>query len=252
MYYFNPDSNTYTPITNLPTPCGGCVNFNMGETGYIGLGNNGYNNANVIYKYNAASNTWSQADSFGGGPRWTAFSQVVAGRPYIGCGSDSLGASNSLYDLWTWTCDTPTITQRGDTLFSSLTGSCQWYRNDTLIAGETSSFYIPLSNGSYTVQASDSNSCNSLSWVFPVMQLSVPGVSDQQLVRIYPSPATDAVTINVDARLLYKSYSFSDMTGRIILSGKIEKETSQFDISNIASGIYLLQIEGRSYKVVKE
>jgi hypothetical protein len=53
----------------------------------------------------------------------------------------------------------PTITQRGDTLFSSAAQSYQWFKNDTAIANGTNGTYAVKRGGVYKVRTTDSNGC---------------------------------------------------------------------------------------------
>jgi N-acetylneuraminic acid mutarotase len=252
MYYFNPDSDTYTPITDFPTPLGGCVSFTMGQVGYVGLGFDGATYINTIYKYDPSTNSWAIADTFNGGPRFAAFCQVVDGRPYLGCGRDA--NNNYLYDNWTWACIAPVITQHGDTLFSSLSTNCQWYLNNSAISGANSSYYIAVSEGNYSVQAADSNACSSLSstYIDKYSGIHIPEIQNTVYVSISPNPAKDGFDLNVGTSLIGTSYDVLDMTGRVILSGKIEKETTQFNLKAFSSGVYFLQIDDKSYKVIKQ
>ena len=76
--------------------------------------------------------------------------------------------------------------------------------------------------------------------------------SQQDLISIYPNPATETFTLSVNAEMIGTSYTFTDMTGRIIHSHIVEKENTVISLDGLSSGLYILQIEGRSYKVVKE
>lgn len=53
----------------------------------------------------------------------------------------------------------PIIMQSNDTLYSSLASSYQWFQDSVLISGATNPFYIPTSNGTYSVEITDSLGC---------------------------------------------------------------------------------------------
>ena len=62
----------------------------------------------------------------------------------------------------------PEISQNGSSLLAlyNASASVQWYRNDTLITGATSSSYTPSASGNYTVVFTNSNGCSSTSDVY--------------------------------------------------------------------------------------
>ena len=74
-------------------------------------------------------------------------------------------------------------------------------------------------------------------------------------LSIYPNPATDILTISMgnDIKSL-EEYDLIDLQGRIVLSGVLERNTTNIDISSLTNGIYLLHLDGETagaYKVVK-
>ncbi len=71
-------------------------------------------------------------------------------------------------------------------------------------------------------------------------------------LHLYPNPATSSFTLAVDAEMIGTPYAFSDMTGRVIYSHVVDREKTVISLGGLSSGIYILQIDGHSYKVVKE
>jgi hypothetical protein len=250
LYRFNPDSNTYTQVASFPTPVGGAVFFTIGQTGYVGLGHTGTGTPNKIYQYSAATDTWTLADTFNGGSRFVSFCGVLAGKPYIGCGTDSLG--NYYYDNWTWSCSAFTITQSGDSLFASQASDYQWYLNGSPISGATHSYYVPTASGSYTVVTTDNNSCNRVTAKYGYTTTSIGDHSNSGLIQVSPNPANEYFILNVNSQALGSALIFSDLTGRVITSGKIDQEQSRYDIHDLSAGVYLLRIGTKSYMVVKQ
>jgi hypothetical protein len=74
----------------------------------------------------------------------------------------------------------------------------------------------------------------------------------QETVRLYPNPASEALTLSVSAQMEGTSCTLMDMMGRTIHRQMIEKENTVISLSGLSSGIYILKIGGMSYKVVKE
>ncbi|MGB3591262.1 MAG: T9SS type A sorting domain-containing protein [Nonlabens sp.] len=61
-------------------------------------------------------------------------------------------------------------------------------------------------------------------------------------VAIYPNPATDFVTLRSDTIDL-AAYTITDLSGKLLVKQAVNGTTERIDISNLSSGIYLLQIE---------
>lgn len=73
-------------------------------------------------------------------------------------------------------------------------------------------------------------------------------------VSFYPNPVTDIITIITDEDFVGSPYSFTDLTGKQILTGKLNDESVSIDISSFDTGIYLLQIgeqRRRTFKMIK-
>ena len=64
---------------------------------------------------------------------------------------------------------------------------------------------------------------------------------DQNRVMLSPNPATSEVTIAGAEK--YDSVSIYDQSGRLVIQGKINK-TGKLDISELQSGIYLVELKG--------
>jgi hypothetical protein len=58
---------------------------------------------------------------------------------------------------------TPSVYQSGDTLFSSVAASYQWYSASGMIPGATSSYYLPSTAGNYHVVIMDGKGCTASS-----------------------------------------------------------------------------------------
>ena len=72
---------------------------------------------------------------------------------------------------------------------------------------------------------------------------------------IYPNPASNLITIKSKNSSAGSSYSITDQTGKMVLSGKLLEETTPVDITILNNGIYFLKIGDRSqpaFKVIKQ
>jgi hypothetical protein len=59
-------------------------------------------------------------------------------------------------------------------------------------------------------------------------------------VSIYPNPATDIITIRMDAKLPGSVYTITDFTGKTIIQVKPEQQSACVDIQKLAPGIYFV------------
>lgn len=69
-------------------------------------------------------------------------------------------------------------------------------------------------------------------------------------IALYPNPGTDIIRIKSDAseNLATKIYS---LTGRLVLQGIYESD-QDIDVSNLSSGLYLVQVNGLTIKFSKK
>ncbi len=76
-------------------------------------------------------------------------------------------------------------------------------------------------------------------------------LSPSNAVSIYPNPANDE--LHVSASHLIYTYSLLDISGRTLLrEANISGNALRIDISELDSGVYLLNLDNRIYRFVKE
>ncbi len=69
---------------------------------------------------------------------------------------------------------------------------------------------------------------------------------------IAPVPAENEIYIQSKDNNLSKKYSIVDMTGKEVLLGNITSFRHQVDISQLAKGIYILKVDEKSVRIVKQ
>ena len=77
----------------------------------------------------------------------------------------------------------------------------------------------------------------------------------QVQVSFYPNPAFDRITITSEDDMVGSPYTFMDLAGKRILSGRLNGQTVSVDISAFETGIYLLQVgdqRRRTFKMIKK
>jgi len=61
----------------------------------------------------------------------------------------------------------------------------------------------------------------------------------ENIVKVYPNPATDFINVQVSRK---STYQLIDFNGKIILQGKLQQSENRIDISDKQNGIYFLNI----------
>lgn len=202
------------------------------SSGYVSyLWNNGAT-SNCTY-VNAAGGVW------------------VTGTSANGCSNVSSHVNIAVYPV-----SSVSIIEEGDTLSTFGGTAYQWLRNDSVISGATSYYYLAAQPGNYSVAVTDSNGCVSTSATVPV---SITGIDDILLngeLAIYPNPATGSFNIRYTGAA-YKNFTltlFNSLGERVMekLIGLTNQAEIPVNISSLAAGVYLVQMQNGQQTVVKK
>ncbi len=68
---------------------------------------------------------------------------------------------------------------------------------------------------------------------------------------IFPNPSTNIVTINATNISVSEPYDLLDISGKAVMHGIINVGQTQIDASGLESGVYILRMGRRAYKLVK-
>ena len=97
------------------------------------------------------------------------------------------------------------------------------------------------------------------SLVEPFCLGNATGINENELsnLLIYPNPTQNSITINVgNNQLTNASINVIDMTGRILITQRINNQNIQLNLSHLSKGIYFINFRnnlgGKVFKVVKE
>jgi plastocyanin len=83
---------------------------------------------------------------------------------------------------------------------------------------------------------------------------TMSGVEDKQEginLSVYPNPSNNIIMIKCGNSLIGNQFYISDQEGRPLLKGKLTDVTTPIDISQLNSGIYLLQIVDQKKQIIK-
>ena len=78
--------------------------------------------------------------------------------------------------------------------------------------------------------------------------VEVPAESD--LIRAYPNPVQNKVIVRFPQDLEGSDVLFTDVTGKVQLSSKVELTEQTFDLTHAPSGIYMVQVAGAKTRFV--
>ena len=135
----------------------------------------------------------------------------------------------------------PVIEQQGNTLVTTGEGGFQWFLNGELIEGATSATYDPGENGIYTV-AVTVNGCTSTSEEFLFISTGISQVPIES-GRAYPNPSTGILFLEVPGAAFGDTWSVTDATGRLVLSGTIGGDRTRIDLGDRISGLYFIRVQ---------
>ncbi|WP_298318135.1 T9SS type A sorting domain-containing protein, partial [uncultured Aquimarina sp.] len=128
---------------------------------------------------------------------------------------------------------------------NTIGGSYQWINcgTNTPIAGENNQSFTATENGSYAVEITI-NGCTQRSSCFTVGTLST---EEEELtidqLRVYPIPTESVVNISIPI----KKATVYNMIGKKVF----ETFNNPFDISELSSGVYFINIEGEKGNIIK-
>jgi len=82
------------------------------------------------------------------------------------------------------------------------------------------------------------------------LPLSVPGFSEPPKISLFPNPVRDVLNINLPENKETEIILYTP-NGQLIIKKTINNNAT-IDLKSLKSGIYILQIENRTYKIIKE
>lgn len=120
----------------------------------------------------------------------------------------------------------------------------QWNLNAFEINGQTNDTIMAMLTGNYSVAITDSFGCVYTSTNYAVYL----GINESNLINwnIYPNPANETVTIEINQDTEFEAVQLTDLTGRIVKEWNWKNTTAMtLDISEIPSGYFILRMKSK-------
>jgi hypothetical protein len=114
-----------------------------------------------------------------------------------------------------------------------------------------------LSDGTYTVTITAEDEYGNVSTCdFELIVESVLGMDDNALdvaIAMYPNPANSQVTISNSSNIQLEKAAIYDINGKLVMNINLRdmQREKVIDVSGLASGVYVVQINGEQASVVK-
>ena len=116
----------------------------------------------------------------------------------------------------------------------------QYYINGNPLGGQTSANKLFADrNGTYTVTAITQDGCESAASAGVFIQRVLSTNPSNLALKVYPSPATEYVEVDLLKEEQVLSIDIMDATGKLLLQDSMSK----IDVSQLAAGLYLLDVK---------
>ena len=126
-----------------------------------------------------------------------------------------------------------------------------WFLNGVLIPAATSKNYQPTESGSYTVVVT-SGTCTKTS--APVDYAVTAIEDDPSYVNYSPNPTRDRLVVTTGIALDLSRVKMMSTLGQGIgiEMRRLSERSAELNLSDLSAGLYLLQVNGKTYRIVKE
>jgi len=152
------------------------------------------------------------------------------------CVSDAATATLTIYAT-----PTVTITQNGDTLYSSATSGNQWYNSQGAISGATDASYVVTTEDDYYVVVTDTNGCSAMSNSIHVIPTAIAQNQFASMISVSPNPAHNYTVVNLGS-LNNAKIEIVAADGKIVYNASIKKNIETISLNGFATGLYTVKV----------
>ncbi|MDX2359793.1 MAG: T9SS type A sorting domain-containing protein [Crocinitomicaceae bacterium] len=224
FYKYDPTINTWTQLNDFGgTARKEAVGFSMGGQAYVGTGDDGIL-LNDFWEYTAATDQWIQLADFPGTPRKGAVGFGMFPQAFIATGEDNTFQFTN--DVWEYNYFSNAWVQRSDFSGPGRSNAISFVLGDVAFVG--SGYNGDFMDDMYAYRA----------------LLSTDELEKYADANVYPNPANEGVTINVEtAELSVHLYSIDgkELTDAI----QIQQTNNSFFIDRgvLPTGSYMIRLE---------
>ena len=125
--------------------------------------------------------------------------------------------------------------------------------NDTLTVSN-----VTLSNNNQPFRCIiNSGSCSDTSSVAILTvnnNVGINEIAQENLFSVFPNPAQSVINIKAHSNLVGSAYEIQDNTGRVILQGKINSESTTIELGNLSGGVYFFRVgenKQQMFRIIK-
>ena len=145
------------------------------------------------------------------------------------------------------------VSQNNTTLTANSAGAnYQWVDCDdgnSPLSGETDQSFTATVNGNYAVEVTQ-NGCTQTSECLNVNTVGIHE-NDKKVFLVYPNPNEGVFTIKNTIKD-NTTFKITDITGKVVKTGWLNYGENIVDLAKNANGVYLLNIEDQTIKLVKK
>jgi N-acetylneuraminic acid mutarotase len=244
FFEFNPSTFSWTSRQNIPGTPNNNISFAINGIGYTSIFNSA--SSGSLYKYDPSNNTWSLVGllpSYSSSLSGAYFSFNTNTLGFYGTGVNSISSPSSSSNIYEFNPLTNNWRQVQSLPLNSNQGSTFSFPNSAYVFGGTQLFVnsVPI------------NTLWQYKSALQITQITT-AVKDEESCIIYPNPTFEQVNLIAPLSFIGKNCQIFDCTGKLIMNQQIYSENSVIRLSGLASGLYLLKIEGSSsgpYKIIK-
>jgi len=77
-------------------------------------------------------------------------------------------------------------------------------------------------------------------------------VDKNEIIEVYPNPATDNISINYSGNIFPLKYKLTDLNGKVIISRTITRSSELIDLRSVAAGTYIINAKAGDYNLIKK
>ena len=271
FWKYDPSANLWYPIADFPgVPRRGATAFVINKKGYVGLGQTTAGYATDFYKYKPNSDTWEAVADFIGAPRMNPVSFVNNGKAYVGVGHTWGQALNDFYEFnptsnyWLQKANVGDSTRQDATGFAVMGNgyiglgnnvdgsqnykdfwqynfySDSWTRiNDFPGSARRYAVSFVIGNTAYCQGGTNGTNLNDF-WSFNAL-LSVDENSENNLVKPYPNPASNAINFNLKSLNNVTIEIFNSVGQQILILNNVNS-ILQVKRNQLPAGFYFFTI----------